>query len=136
MRGPSNAIKEEGDLVPCGETQDSPGHAQWNIYFFQREDLDIEVLEKRVQAHPFVASSEWRLRLAATRVRYQHIQTDCQRMFQDEISLEQIKAERLRLKPRVKAELAAAIKKRPAAAAEPAGHRARAKAKHGCNARR
>ena len=54
---PSNVIKE-GDLVRCGETQDSPGRAQWNIFFFQQTGLDMEVFEKRINAHPFVAGPE------------------------------------------------------------------------------
>ena len=39
-------------------SQDSTGHAQWNIFFFQQKDLDMEVFEKRIEAHPFVAKTE------------------------------------------------------------------------------
>ena len=36
----------------------NPGQLQWSIFFFERADIDMEVFEKRLQAHPFVASSE------------------------------------------------------------------------------
>ena len=39
-------------------TKANPGQLQWSIFFFERADIDMEVFEKRLQAHPFVASSE------------------------------------------------------------------------------
>ena len=53
----SNAIKEEGDLVLCGETQYSPGPAQWSVFFFQQKCLDMKVFKERIEAHPFVAKT-------------------------------------------------------------------------------
>ena len=29
----NNDAKREGDLLRCGESQNNPGHAQWNIFF-------------------------------------------------------------------------------------------------------
>ena len=45
-------------MVLCVGTQASPGHAQWSVFFFRQKGLDMKVFEKRIEAHPFVASSE------------------------------------------------------------------------------
>ena len=41
----------------CGESQNNPGHAQWNIFFFRREGHAFDTRERLIETHPLVANA-------------------------------------------------------------------------------
>ena len=53
----NNDAKREGDLLRCGESQNNPGHAQWNIFFFRREGHAFDTRERLIETHPLVANA-------------------------------------------------------------------------------
>ena len=42
----------------CGAADGNECHAQWNLYFFQREDHEFETWVERIGNHPMVANAQ------------------------------------------------------------------------------
>ena len=45
-------------MLRCGAADGNECHAQWNLYFFQREDHEFETWVERIGNHPMVANAQ------------------------------------------------------------------------------